>query len=213
MPPPPPHLSFVGGAPPYSRGAGIAPSTRLHGAGYLCYSLLLPSGPVCHQALSKGGPFPWPVNSFSISCLVYSCTTVCVPVVWRFQTTWEVCHMGNMPHGKYATWEIHGRSYLVVFHHSIINVVLEPKKPQNIHFFTFAQVTTKTCCNYIVIINIQSHIALAKPKTVSAYEVVSFPDQSGNKDVSFPDWSGNETVTPGPEVRGCGKTVMCDCHK
>ena len=122
-------------------------------------------------------------------------------------------HMRSMPHGKYATWEIHGRSYLVVFHHSIINVVLEPKKTQNIHFFTFAQVTTKTCCNYIVIINIQSHIALAKPKTVSAYEVVSFPDQSGNKDVSFPDWSGNETVTPGPEVRGCGKTVMCDCHK
>lgn len=95
MPPPPLHLSFVGGAPPYSCGAGIAPSTRLHGAGYLCYSLLLPSGPVCHQALSKGGPFPWPVNSFSISCLVYSCTTACVPVVWRFQTTWEICHMGN----------------------------------------------------------------------------------------------------------------------
>ena len=111
------HLSFVGGAPPYSRGAGIASSTRLHGAGYLCYPLLLPSGPVCHQALSKGGPFPWPVNSFSIS-LVYSCTTACL---WSggFRphgkyATWEVCHMGSMPHGKYATWEIHGRSYLVV---------------------------------------------------------------------------------------------------
>lgn len=119
--PPPLHLSFVGGAPPYSCGAGIAPSTRLHGAGYLCYPLLLSSGSVCHQALSKGGPFPWPVNSFSISCLVYSCTTVCACGL-------EVSdHMGNMPHGKY--------SYLVVFHHSIINVVLEPKKSKT---FTFS---------------------------------------------------------------------------
>ena len=115
MPPPPLHLSFVGGAPPYSCGAGIAPSTRLHGAGYLCYSLLLPSGPVCHQALSKGGPFPWPVNSFSISCLVYSCTTVCACGLEVSDHMGEMCHMGNMPHGKYAIWEIHGRSYLVVF--------------------------------------------------------------------------------------------------
>ena len=94
---------------------------------------------------------------------------------------------GFRPHGKYATWEI---QLFGGFSSLYYQCCFGAKKIQNIHFFTFAQVTTKTCCNYIVIINIQSHIALAKPKTVSAYEVVSFPDQSGNKDVSFPDGLG-----------------------
>ena len=121
----------------------------------ICATLFFfPLGLCAIRLSQKVGLFPGLLIVFQY-LVWYTVVPLCVPVVWRFQTTWgkcatwEICHMGSMPYGKYMAGVIWW--FFNVVHSVIIQCCFGAKKKnkQNIHFFTFAQMTTETCCNYI----------------------------------------------------------------